>query len=116
MVLKLRRINPSSLMPRKAQENGGIFTRIGTKIGDQVLLQIIRRKRKTYHAYNAICVRNMVTVQASVTVQARGNMKLQQLMWKMVIITRNKELKIVQISSSYQPYQVQFPPLVIHGS
>ena len=85
MVLKLRRIKPSSLMPRKAREKEGSFTNISTKLGDQVLLQIIGERRRIYHAYNAISVRNM---QASVLVQKRESMKLQQLMWKMVIITR----------------------------
>ena len=87
MVLKLRRIKLSSPMPRKEREKEGSFT--STKLGEQVLLQIIRRKRKTYQAYNAIGVRNMVTIQASVIVQARGSMKLQHLIGKMVVITRN---------------------------
>ena len=114
MVLKLRRIKPSSLMPRKASEKEGSFTNISTELGDQVLPQI-KGKRKIYHTYNAISVRNMVTMQASALVQTSGGMKLQQLMWKKVIITRNKEMKIVQNSSSYQLYQVLLPPLVIHG-
>ena len=71
MVLKLRRIKPSSLMPRKEKEKEGSFINISTKVGDQVLLQIIRKRRRTYHAYNAISVRNIVTMQASVSVQGR---------------------------------------------
>ena len=87
MVLKLRRIKPSSLMPRKAREKEGSFTI--TNLGDKFLLQIIRRKRKTYNAYNPIGVRNMVIMQASVTIQARGSMNLQ-IIWRMAIIIRNK--------------------------
>ena len=71
MVLKLRKIKPSSLMLRKEREKEGSFTNMSTKLRDQFLLKIIRRRRRTYHAYNVISVRNMVTMQASVLVQTR---------------------------------------------
>ena len=101
MFLKLRIIKPSLIMPINAREKEGNFTNISTKLGDQVLLEIGGKRRRDYHTYNAISARNMVTMQTSALVQRRGSMKLQQLMWKNVIITRNKEMKIVQNSSSY---------------
>ena len=63
---------------------------ISTKLGDQVILQIGGKRKRIYHTYNSISARNLVTMQRSALVQTRGSMKLQQLMWK-VIITRNKE-------------------------
>ena len=54
MVLKLRRIKPSLLMPRKEREKEGSFTNISTRLGDQVLLQIRGKRRRTYHTYNGI--------------------------------------------------------------
>ena len=48
MVLKLRKIKPSLLMPRKAREKEGSFTTISTKLGDQVLLQIGGKRRRIY--------------------------------------------------------------------
>ena len=76
MVLKSRRIKPSSLMPTKEREHEGSFTNISTNIGDQVLLQIEGKIRRIYHTYNATSVRNMVTMQASVLDQIRGSMTL----------------------------------------
>ena len=116
MVLKLRRIEPSSPMPITEREKERIFLNISTRLGGQVLLEIWGKIRRIYHTYNATSVRNMVITQGNALVQTRGSMKLQPLMWKMFIITRNKEMKIVQNSSSYKLYQVRFPPSVIYGS
>ena len=77
MVLKLRRIKSSLLMPRKAREKEGSFTTLSTKAGEQVLLQIEGKRRRIYHTYNAIGARNMVIIKTSVLVQTRGSMKFQ---------------------------------------
>ena len=63
----------------KKGKGKGSFTTISTKVGDQALLQI-GRKRRIYHIYNATCARNMVIMQTNVQAQEKGNMKPQQLM------------------------------------
>ena len=100
MVLKLRKVKSSSVMPRKAMEKEGSFTNLSIKLGDQVLLQIIRKRRMTYHTYNAIGVRNMVIMKASVIVQVRGILKSQLLILMKTILIERKEIMIAWSSSS----------------
>ena len=81
MVLNLRRIKCSYLMPRKAREGEGSPSITSIKIRDQVLPQIRKNKRRrTYLGYNAIGARNTVIMPVAAKVQSKGSMKLQLLM------------------------------------
>ena len=81
MVLNLRIIKLSYLMPRKEMEGEGIPSITSIKIRDQFLLQIKRNKRRrTYLRYSATGARNTVIMPVAVEVQSKGSMKLQLLM------------------------------------
>ena len=78
MVLNLRRIKLSYLMPRKVSKGEGSLSITIIKIRDQVLPQIKRyKRRRIYLRYSAMCVRNTVIMLVVVEAQSKGNMKLQ---------------------------------------
>ena len=76
MVLNLRKIKCSYLMPRKEREGEGSCTFISIKTRDQVLPQIRRNKRRIYLRSNATGARNMVIMPVAVEVITKGSMKL----------------------------------------
>ena len=65
---------------KKLKGKGRTITTISIKVGDQALIHIKRKRRRIYHIYNASGARNIVTMQTNVHVQAKGNLKPQQLM------------------------------------
>ena len=81
MVLNMRKIKHSYLIPRKEREGEGNHTFTSIKIRDQVLLQIRRNKRiRIYLIYSAIGARNTIIMPVAVEVQIKGSMELQLLM------------------------------------
>ena len=81
MVLNLKKIKRSYIMPRKAREEEGSPSITSIKIRDQVLPHIKRNKRRrTYLRYSATSARNTGIMPVVVEVQSKGSMKLQLLM------------------------------------
>ena len=81
IVLNLRRIKRSYLMPRKAREGEGSPSITSIKIRDQVLPQIrINKRIRIYLRYSATSARNTVIMPVAVEVQSKGSMKLHLLM------------------------------------
>ena len=80
MVLKLRKIKRSSLIPRKAREGEGIHTFTSIKTRDQVLPHIRRNKRRIYLISNSTGAGNTVIMPIAIEVLTKGSMKLQLMM------------------------------------
>ena len=76
MVLNLRKIKFSYLMPRKEREGEGSHTLTRIKTRDQILPQIRRNKRRIYLISNATGARNTVIMSVAIEVLTKGSMKL----------------------------------------